>query len=63
MLAQLRKPRAGLEGAIRAHFAAAAPAVRAQCAAWLAAAQEPTVKARLAEAVAELGAELDKLAA
>ena len=62
MLAQLRKPRPGLEDAIRAHFAAAAPAVRAQCAAWGAAAGDATRKARMAEAVAELNAELDKLA-
>jgi baculoviral IAP repeat-containing protein 6 len=61
MLAQLRKPRPGLEDAIAAHFAAAAPAVRAQCAAWVAAASDPTRKARMAEAVAELNAELDKL--
>ena len=63
MLAQLRKPRPGLEDAIRAHFAAAAPAVRAQCAAWVAAAEDPTRKARMAEAVAELNGELDKLTA
>ena len=62
MLAQLRKPRPGLEDAITAHFKAAGPAVRAQTAAWVAAAEDPTRKARMAEAVAELNAELDKLA-
>jgi hypothetical protein len=36
--------------------------VRAQTAAWVAAAEDPTRKARMAEAVAELNAELDKLA-
>ena len=61
MLAQLRKPRAGLEDAIVAHFTAAAPAVRAQVAAWLAATQDETLKGRMAEAATELYAELDKL--
>jgi ubiquitin-protein ligase len=63
MLAQLRKPRAGLEAALGAHFRAAAPAVRAQAAAWVGAAGDATRKARMAEAAAELNAELDKLEA
>jgi ubiquitin-protein ligase len=63
MLAQLRKPRPGLEDAIGAHFRAAAPAVRARVAAWVAAAGDATRKARMAEAAAELNAELDALLA
>ena len=58
---QLRKPRAGLEDAIRAHFAAAAPALRAQCAAWLAASTDEASKPRLQEVVSEVLHELDKL--
>jgi hypothetical protein len=63
MLAQPRKPRPGLEDAIGAHFRAAAPAVRARAAAWVAAAGDATRKARMAEAAAELNAELDALLA
>jgi baculoviral IAP repeat-containing protein 6 len=63
MLAQLKAPRGGLEDATRAHFAAAAPAVRRQARAWLRAAQDETLRGRMAEAVAELEAELDKVQA
>jgi len=62
MLGQLRSPRGGLEDATRAHFAAAAPAVRRQAREWLRCAEDETLRGRIAEAVGELEAELDKLA-
>ena len=61
MLAQLRKPRAGLEDAIVAHFRAADGAVRRQCAQWVRQCSDETLKQRMAEAVGELFQELDKL--
>ena len=61
MLGHLRKPRGGLEDVTRAHFTAAAPAVRRQARAWLEAATDEQLRGRIAEAVAELEAELAKL--
>ena len=61
MLAQLRKPRAGLEDAIMAHFRRADGAVRRQCGQWVRQCCDETLKQRMAEAVGELFQELDKL--
>jgi baculoviral IAP repeat-containing protein 6 len=63
VLAQLRAPRQGLEDTIRAHFRACAPALRAQCAAWVAeSGGDALQRARLAEAASEVLVELGRIA-
>lgn len=66
----LRCPRPGTEEVVRAHFRAAAPAVRAQAGEWVreceaaAAAGDGgahTLLQRMRDAAAEVGSELDKL--
>ena len=63
MVAQLRKPRASLEDALRAHFSLSRRKILRQCAAWVAEAEDPTRKQRMADALGELKVELNKLRA
>lgn len=61
MLAHLRKPRGGLEAPIKEHFRLQRSRILRQCTGWVAQAEDPTRKARMQDALAEIRAALSAL--
>jgi hypothetical protein len=61
VLAQLRHPPPGFEGAVKEHFRSVRPQLRRQCAAWLADMAGDMHQASMTQIVQEVNAELDNL--